>query len=308
MSGEWLVPMVLVLLFTLIFLGAHLGLAMTGVAVFGTMFMIGREPALSLAGLSIYETALSLELSVIPLFVLMGTIASNSGISADLYDAFNVWLRKHRGGLAHATIAACGAFGAVCGSSLATAATMGQVALPQMDKHGYDPRLPTGAVAAGGTIGILIPPSVIMVIYGILTETSIGDLFIAGIVPGLMLVAAFLITVMIMVQRQPGIAPRLDQTPLDQTLVKSPLSKVWPTLCLFVIVIGGIYGGIFTPTEAAGIGATGALAIGLLMRRLTLAQIKQSFMETLETTAMIFLILIGAILFSSFLTLAIHHR
>lgn len=302
MSIETLVPAILVLLFVLIFLGTHLGLAMTGAAVLGTIMLIGFDPAMALAGLSIYETALSFDLSVIPLFVLMGTFASKSRISADLYDAFNHWLRKRQGGLAYATIAACGAFGAVCGSSLATAATMGKVALPQMDKYGYHPRLSTGAVAAGGTIGILIPPSVIMVIYGILTETNIGDLFIAGIAPGLLLVVSFMVTVKLLVVRNSALAPLGESVGIDIS-GDSPFSKVWSTLVLFVIVIGGIYGGIFTPTEAAGIGAIGALVIGVVMRRLNRALIYESFMETLETTAMIFLILIGAILFSSFLTL-----
>ncbi len=304
MSIDLLVPMLLAALFLLIFLGAHLGLAMTGVAVLGTMLMIGVEPALSLAGLSIYETALSFELSVIPLFVLMGTFASNSGTSADLYDAFNHWLRNRRGGLAHATLAACGAFGAVCGSSLATAATMGRVALPQMEKYGYDHRLSTGSIAAGGTIGILIPPSVIMVIYGILTETSIGDLFIAGIVPGLLLLMAFMTTVAILVHRDRTIAPMLKENDLNTTKSTSSFSKVWSTLSLFVLVIGGIYGGVFTPTEAAGIGAMGSLLIGVVMKRLNVRLIYQSLLEALSTTAMIFLILIGAILFSSFLTLS----
>ena len=211
MDVEILVPGILILLFVLIFLGGHLGLAMTGAAVLGTILLIGFDPALSLAGLSIYETALSFNLSVIPLFVLMGTFASKAGISSDLYEAFNHWLRRRRGGLAYATIAACGAFGAVCGSSLATAATMGKVALPQMDKYGYHARLSTGSVAAGGTIGILIPPSVIMVIYGILTETSIGDLFIAGIVPGLLLVLAFLLTITCLVKLDHTLVPNTDK-------------------------------------------------------------------------------------------------
>ena len=214
-----------------------------------------------------------------------------------------MWLRRSRGGLAQASIAACAAFGAVCGSSLATAATMGRVALPEMRRFGYGDRLATGAIAAGGTIGILIPPSVIMLIYGLLTETSIGDLFIAGVIPGILLTLFFMITVLAMVRIDPSSAPQLDSeaAPGADTAI---FARIWPVLALFLLVIGGIYAGIFTPTEAAGIGAVGALVIGTAMRRLGIAEIVECLMDTVQTTAMIFLILIGAILFSGFLSLS----
>lgn len=303
MAIELLVPLVFGSLFFLLILGAHLGLAMSAVAIFGTTMIIGMDGALSLAGLSVYESAQSFDLSVIPLFVLMGTFASKSGISSDLFAAFNTWLHRRRGGLAHASIAACAAFGAVCGSSLATAATMGQVALPEMRRFGYSGKLATGSIAAGGTIGILIPPSVIMLIYGILTETSIGDLFLAGIVPGILLTILFMITVVVMTRLDPDAAPTITDTVTDAP-TGSAFSKVWPTLLLFFLVIGGIYSGVFTPTEAAGFGAAGALLIGVLMRRLNWRQIGESLMDTVQTTSMIFLILIGAILFSAFLSLS----
>jgi len=296
MAIEVLVPVVFGVLFFLLVLGAHLGLAMSAVAIFGTSMIIGLDGALSLAGLSVYESAQSFDLSVIPLFVLMGTFASKSGISADLFAAFNTWLHRRRGGLAHASIAACAAFGAVCGSSLATAATMGQVAIPEMRRFGYSGKLATGSIAAGGTIGILIPPSVIMLIYGILTETSIGDLFLAGIVPGILLTLFFMITVVIVTRFDPDSAPAIIETPTD-TPRASAFSKVWPTLLLFFLVIGGIYSGVFTPTEAAGFGAVGALLIGACMKRLNWRTIGESLMDTVQTTSMIFLILIGAILF-----------
>ena len=298
-----LVPLVFALLFGALFLGAHLGLAMSGAAMFGTTMIIGPDAALSLAGISVFESAQSFDLAVIPLFVLMGDFAAKSGISSDLYTAFNVWLRRSRGGLAQASIAACAAFGAVCGSSLATAATMGRVALPEMRRFGYGDRLATGAIAAGGTIGILIPPSVIMLIYGLLTETSIGDLFIAGVIPGILLTLFFMITVLAMVRIDPSSAPQLDgeAAPGADTAI---LARIWPVLVLFLLVIGGIYAGIFTPTEAAGIGAVGALVIGTAMRRLGVAEIVECLMDTVQTTAMIFLILIGAILFSGFLSLS----
>ena len=298
-----LVPLVFALLFGALFLGAHLGLAMSGAAMFGTAMIIGPDAALSLAGISVFESAQSFDLAVIPLFVLMGDFAAKSGISSDLYTAFNVWLRRNRGGLAQASIAACAAFGAVCGSSLATAATMGRVALPEMRRFGYGDRLATGAIAAGGTIGILIPPSVIMLIYGLLTETSIGDLFIAGVIPGILLTLFFMITVLAMVRIDPSSAPQLDGEAASgaDTAI---LARIWPVLVLFLLVIGGIYAGIFTPTEAAGIGAVGALVIGTAMRRLGVAEIVECLMDTVQTTAMIFLILIGAILFSGFLSLS----
>ena len=298
-----LVPVVFVLLFGALFLGAHLGLAMSGAAMFGTAMIIGPDAALSLAGISVFESAQSFDLAVIPLFVLMGDFAAKSGISSDLYAAFNVWLRRSRGGLAQASIAACAAFGAVCGSSLATAATMGRVALPEMRRFGYGDRLATGAIAAGGTIGILIPPSVIMLIYGLLTETSIGDLFIAGVIPGILLTLFFMITVLAMVRIDPSSAPQLSSDAVRGT-DRAILARIWPVLVLFLLVIGGIYAGIFTPTEAAGIGAVGALAIGTAMRRLGIAEIIECLMDTVQTTAMIFLILIGAILFSGFLSLS----
>ncbi len=304
MAIEILVPLVFGLLFLFLILGAHLGLAMSAVAIFGTAMIIGHDGALSLAGLSVYESAQNFDLSVIPLFVLMGTFASKAGISSDLFAAFNTWLHHRRGGLAHASIAACAAFGAVCGSSLATAATMGQVALPEMRRFGYSGKLATGSIAAGGTIGILIPPSVIMLIYGILTETSIGDLFLAGIIPGILLTVLFMITVVIVTKLDPTAAPATNNNPKLDITRSSAFSKVWPTLLLFFIVIGGIYTGVFTPTEAAGFGAVGAMLIGALMRRLNWRQIGECLMDTVQTTSMIFLILIGAILFSAFLSLS----
>ncbi len=306
MPIETLVPLVFGLLFFALFLGANLGLAMSGAAIFGTAMIIGRDGALALAGLSVYESAQNFSLSVIPLFVLMGTLTEKSGISNDLFSAFNTWLRRRRGGLAHASIAACAAFGAVCGSSLATAATMGKVALPQMSRHGYGDRLATGAIAAGGTIGVLIPPSVIMLIYGILTESSIGDLFIAGIVPGILLTLFFMITVYIMIRVDPSAAPEVDAIveEFDAKPRESEFKKVWATLVLFIAVIGGIYAGFFTPTEAAGVGAVGAMFLGVVMRRLDPAMIGECLLETVQTTSMIFLILIGAILFAGFLSLS----
>ena len=301
MAVEWVVLAVLALMFGLLALGVQLGLAMAGSAVLGLVGLIGADGALALAGRSVYESASSFELSVIPLFVLMGSISARSGLSADLFESFNVLLASRRGGLAHAAVGACAAFGTVCGSSMATAATMGRVALPEMRRYGYDPSLASGTVAAGGTIGILIPPSVVLAVYGLLTETNIGSLFIAGIIPGLLLTASFMVAIVIVTLIWPNQAPsaRRDISAAERW---QALRKVWPTLLLFIAVIGGIYVGVFTPIEAAAVGSFGALLIGAALRRLNVQLVIDSLFETLETTAMIFLILIGAVLFGHFVT------
>lgn len=290
------------LLFTLIAAGMPIGFAMGLSAFLGTLLLIDAQAALSLLGQTAYETGLTYNLSVLPMFVLMGFIAGKAGLSEALYRACNTWLGHRRGGLALATIGGCGAFAAICGSSLATAATMAQIALPEMRRYGYDDRLATGALAAGGTIGILIPPSVLLVIYGLLTETSISALFLAGIVPGILTVLAFMATVSVMTRIDPKLGPRGERASGRQKLLA--LRDVWGTAALFLLVIGGLYAGIFSPTEAASIGAIGALALGILNGQLKPGLLGSSLMETVKTTAMIFTILIGAILFNNFLILA----
>jgi C4-dicarboxylate transporter DctM subunit len=219
-----------------------------------------------------------------------------------LYRACNAWLGHRRGGLALATIGGCGAFAAICGSSLATAATMAQIALPEMRRYGYDDRLATGSVAAGGTIGILIPPSIIMVIYGLLTETSISQLFLAGFLPGILTVAGFMLTIAVMTRVDPRLGPPGGRSSTREKLLA--LRDVWGAAALFLLVIGGLYIGVFSPTEAARIGAVGALALGVLNRSLTPRLLGRSLLDIVKTTAMIFTILIGAILFNNFLILA----
>ena len=304
MAAEWIALGIFVLMFALLAIGVQLGLAMAGAALLGLVALIGPDGGLALAGQTVYEAALSFELSVIPLFVLMGAIAARSGLSADLFEAFNALLARRRGGLAHAAIGACAAFGTVCGSSMATAATMGRVALPEMRRFGYDPSLAAGTVAAGGTIGILIPPSVVLAVYGLLTETNIGTLFIAGIVPGVVLTLAFMIAIVAVTAWRPSQVPPVspDAGAARRGSAWLALQRIWATLALFALVIGGIYAGLFTPTEAAGIGCFGALAIGVAMRRLSVRVLVEALFETLETTSMIFLILIGAVLFTQFVT------
>lgn len=302
MTATLLPLLILGFMFVLLASGMAIGLAMGLAGVTGTMWLISSDSALALLGQTAYETAITYDLSIVPLFVLMGYFATNSGLSEALYRACNTWLGSFRGGLALATIGGCGAFAAICGSSLATAATMSQIALPEMRRYNYDERLATGAIAAGGTIGILIPPSVILVIYGILTETNIGHLFLAGIIPGMLLVLFFMITIMIVTRIDPTLGPRGEKTTFAEKI--RAVKDVWGTALLFMLVIGGIYLGVFTPTEAAGIGAMGALGLGLVARRMSVKKFMNCLLETVKTTSMIFTILIGAILFNNFLVLS----
>ncbi|MFP6710524.1 MAG: TRAP transporter large permease subunit [Rhodospirillales bacterium] len=290
------------LLFGLLAIGLPIGFAMAATGFLGSIMLIDLNAALSLLGQTAYETTITFNLSIVPMFILMGYFASNSGLSEALFRACNTWLGHRRGGLALATIGGCGAFAAVCGSSIATAATMTQVALPEMKRFNYDYSLATGSIAAGGTIGILIPPSVILVLYGILTETNIGELFLAGFIPGILTIIFFMATISIMTRIFPDIGPRGEKTTFKQKILA--FKDVWGTVILFTLVIGGIYTGIFSPEEAAGIGASGALALALLARTMSWAVFVNCLMETVRTSAMIFTILIGAILFNNFLVLS----
>lgn len=280
-------------LFVMLIATVPIGFAMGLCGLLGMGMIIGFAPALALFGSTVYETTATYDLSIIPLFVLMGAVASRSGLSKELYGAFNAWLGAFRGGLALATIGACGAFAAICGSSVATAATMSRVALPEMERYKYAESLATGSIAAGGIIGILIPPSVVLVLYGVLTETSIGDLFIAGFLPGILTVLGFMLVIAIMTRLRPELGAAGPKTSTGEKL--AALGRTWAILLLFVLVIGGIYFGVFTPTEAAGVGAMGAFGISALRRRLTWSASRDALLETIKTTAMIFTILIGAL-------------
>lgn len=301
MSSELIGVFGILLLFILLALKMHIGIAMALVGFLGMCVIQDTQSAMYILSITPLAESQSYTLSVIPLFILMGQFSFISGISEDIYKTVYTWTGRFRGGLAMATIMACGGFAAVCGSSLATGATMGMVAIPEMNKYCYDQRLSTGCVAAGGTLGILIPPSIGFVIYGILTEESIGKLFMAGLLPGLLLTALFLTTIYVQCRVHPEMGPCGPPTTWE-TKIKS-LSGTWAMLLLFIIVMGGIYLGIFTPTEAAGIGAFGALVFTFIRRRLTWATFQQSLKETGMTTAMIFLIIIGANILSSFLGL-----
>ena len=282
----------LVLIF-LLAITVPIGVAMMLCGVGGLAMIIGLVPSLSLFGTTVMQSVVTYDLSIIPLFILMGALASRSGLSQELYDAFNAWLGGFRGGLALATVGACGAFAAICGSSVATAATMSKVALPEMKKYRYSDSMATGSVAAGGIIGILIPPSVILVLYGLLTESSIGDLFIAGFLPGILTILVFMIVISIVTRLHPDSGPAGEKSTWKQKL--NATLKTWAITALFATVIGGIYFGVFTPTEAAGVGAFGALFIAFSRKRLNREMMKETLLETGQTSAMIFTILIGAI-------------
>jgi len=270
----------------------------------------GMRASLSMVGRQITDTAQDYGLSVIPLFILMGLFVNKGGMARELYAVSNAFLGHMRGGLAMATVMACGGFSAICGSSLATAATMSKVAMPEMRRFNYSDRLATASIAAGGTLGILIPPSVILVIYGILTETSIGKLFMAGIIPGLMGILFYLGAVRWTVWRRPEAGPAGERTSWPERLVA--LKSVWAVLLLFFLVIGGLYGVFdieplnltFSPTEAAGMGAMGAFVIALSRRGLTFKALIEVLTETALTSASLFAVLIGAQVFSNFVNVA----
>lgn len=290
-----------VVLLLLILLRMPIAFAMGMVGFCGFWYLRGLNAAIATVGERFFSTVLSLELSVLPMFVLMGNLVARAGVAHELYAAAQTFLGHRRGGLAMATVVACGGFSAVCGSSLATAATMANVAMPSMRRFGYRDSLATASIAAGGTLGILIPPSVIMVIYGLMTETSINQLFAAGFLPGLIGIVFYMAAVQWAVWRDPSAGPQGDRYGWRERL--RALKGVWTVLVLFIVVLGGIYGGVFTPTEAAGIGAGGAFVIALL-RGVRMRAIYDIAVESARTSAVLFFILIGALVFSNFINAA----
>src|SRR5690242_18551392 len=289
-----------VALFALMLLRVPVGMAMGLVGVTGFGYLVGFTPALKLVGQTSMRTVTDYTFGVIPMFLLMGTLVSNSGMSRELFRAANGFVGHLRGGLGIATIAACGGFAAICGSSVATAATFSKVAYPEMRRFGYPQSFATGVIAAGGTLGIMIPPSTVFAIYGLIPQQDVGKLFIAGLVPGILAVSMYMITITIIGHVRPGFLPEGKRTTWGERL--SALKDVWATMLLFAFVIGGLYGGLFTATEAAGAGAGGAFFIGLARGRLSRADILRSLLETTRTTAAVFTVLIGALLFGYFLT------
>lgn len=302
MSPELLGILGIVTLLLLFLMKVPISVSLIIVGTFGLGMIRGWESALVQLGTTPFSTASSYSLSVIPLFILMGMFLSYSGFGNDLYTAVDSWIGHVKGGLAMTTIGTSALFSAISGSVNATTATMARIALPEMKKYRYDDALSTSCVAAGGTLGILIPPSVILVLYGILTMEPIGKLLIAGLVPGILQMVLFMLAIYIIVLRNPDVAPVTGKKPL-KVKIKS-LSSVWPFLFLFALSIGGIYFGFFTPTEAGGVGAFGAFLLAVATRRLKWDDFKSSLNETTRLTAMIFFILIGADIFSKFLALS----
>ena len=285
-------------IFALALLRVPLAFAMGLVGLAGIGLTRGWQPALASAAQVVHETGFAYTLSVIPLFILMGNFVARAGLAHELFAAAYAFIGHLRGGLAHATIAACAGFGAICGSSIATAATMSKVAYPSMKRLGYSDALATGVMAAGGTLGIMIPPSTIMVIYGIITETNIGKLFAAGVVPGLMTAALLMGGVWYMTRRDPEHAPPGERSTWPQRW--RALRGIWGVALLVVAVLGGIYGGIFTATEGAGFGAFGAFVFALARGRLSWRVLYQVLVESARTTAMLFTLLIAATIFANF--------
>jgi len=285
-------------IFALALLRVPLAVAMGLVGFVGTSLARGWEPAMASAAQVVQETGFAYTLSVIPLFILMGNFVARAGLAHELFHAAYTFIGHFKGGLAHATIAACAGFGAICGSSIATAATMSKVAYPSMKKLGYSDELSTGVMASGGTLGIMIPPSTIMVIYGIVTETNIGKLFAAGVIPGILTAILLMAAVVVMTSLDPEHAPAGERYTWSERW--AALRGIWGVLLLVVVVLGGIYGGIFTATEGAGIGAAGAFLFALARGRLSMHDLKTVLIESARTTAMLFTLLIAATVFANF--------
>ncbi|MBT8412764.1 MAG: TRAP transporter large permease [Boseongicola sp.] len=289
-------------LFVLLALRIPVAFAMFMVGFFGIWALNGLNAATSLLASEAFTFGSSPELLVIPLFILMGNVASITGMSRQLYDAAYAVIGSVKGGLASATVIGCGGFAALSGSSVASALTMGKVALGEMERYKYDPRLSTGVVAAGGTLGILIPPSTGFVIYAILTEQSIGRLFLAGVFPGLLLVSLFVLAVTVLCYLRPEYGPAGPKTSMNEKLVA--VSKAGPIVAVIVLTIGGIYGGLFSPVEAAAVGAGAVILIGFAMRSLPLVALWTAAKESVVTTATVMLILIAAHMINPFLALS----
>ena len=300
MSHDLLALLGVVLLLVFMFLRMPIAVCMALVGFIGLCLIRGVPPALANIAFTTYRTATAYQLSMIPLFILMGELAFRGGLSKDAYSALYKWVGRLPGGLAMATVGACSAFGAVCGSHVATAATMCSAALPEMRKFKYSDELSLGCICAGGNLGIMIPPSSAFIIYGFVTETPVGALFIAGILPGIMITLLFWLLIYIRCNLNPQLGPRGSKSTWKEKLMS--LDSIWKILVIFVLVIGGIYAGIFTPTESAAIGVFLVFVFSIIKRQLTWRGLLDSLLGTTKTSAMIFLLIIGSMIFSSFLT------
>ena len=290
------------LLLALMALRMPIGLAMFGVGAVGYVLLADAGTLLSWLKSTPYYLFSNYTLSVIPLFILMGALAERTGLSRALFAAADALVGHRPGGVAMAAIGACTGFGAICGSSVATTATIGRAALPELRRLGYDEALATGTLAIGGTLGILIPPSIILVVYAISTEQNIAKLFMAALVPGLLAALFYVAVIALIVRRRPAAGPAGPE--LGDAERRRALIRAWPALAIAVLVVGGIYGGVFTPTEGAAVGVAAMLALGAATRTLSAHAIAESLRQTAETTAMIFVILLGAEMFNAFLALS----
>jgi len=290
-----------VILFVLMLLRVPVGMAMGLVGISGYALIAGGGPALKLIGQTSMRTVTDYTFGVIPMFMLMGAFVSVSGVSRELFRAANAMVGHLRGGLGMATILACGGFAAICGSSVATAATFSTVAYPEMRRYGYPQSFSTGVIAAGGTLGAMLPPSTVLAVYAVITQQDIGKLFMAGVLPGLLAMTMYVLTIGVIVAVRPKMLPAGERKPWSERLLA--LKDVWASLVLFAFVIGGLYGGVFTPTEAGGVGAGGAFVLGVLRRKLGRAGIRTALLQATRTAAAVFTVLIGALLFGYFLTI-----
>jgi len=291
-----------IVIILLLLLNTPVAVAMGVVGVVGFGYLVGWSESLSILKTVPYLSLAAYGMSVIPLFLLMGSFCFYAGISQQLYHTVYKWLGQFRGGLAMATVGACASFAAVSGSSMATAGAMGTVALPEMKKYKYAESLATGCIAAGGTMGSLIPPSITLIVYGLLTEQSIGKLFLAGIIPGILEALFYIITISILCKRNPVLGPPGEKTSFEEKVAS--LKDTWPVLGLFLLVMGGIYMGVFSPTEAGAIGAFGAFVFALAKRQLGRKNLSSALLETGKNTAMLLMIIVGANIFGYFLSVS----
>lgn len=288
------------IMLVLMFARQWVAITMFAVGLVGVMVINGISSGLSLAGTLPYSQAANYTLACIPTFVFMGCMISVSGIGADLYDAASKWLSKIRGGLAMATVVACGFFAAICGDSVATAVTFGKVSFPEMKRHGYNKGFAGGTIVAGGTIGSMIPPSIAFIIYGLLTEQSIGKLFMAGMIPGITQVIFYCIAIWVACKIKPEYAQVGESYPMREKI--SSLGRITPVIIIFIFIMGGIYGGFFSPTEAGAMGATFTLLVGVIMRRLNVRNTFSALTEALKTSGMTLFLILSAFFFLRFIT------
>ena len=301
MSPDSVAILGFVALFALMLLRVPVGMAMGLVGVAGYAYMNGGAPALKLIGQTSMRTVTSYQFGVIPMFLLMGAFVSASGVSRELFRAANTLVGHWRGGLGLATVFACGGFAAISGSSVATAATFSTVAYPEMRRYGYPQSFATGVIAAGGTLGAMLPPSTVLAVYALITQQDVGKLFRAGILPGLLALVMYLATIALITRVRPDFLPTVPKAPRAERL--KSLGDIWAPLLLFAFVIAGLYGGMFTPTEAGGVGACGAFILGVMRGRLGKTEIRASLLQATRTAAAVFTVLIGALLFGYFLTI-----